>query len=61
MKYTLDQAQKDYDNQLPDDKYYCLRCDEEMDDDSLDHCPHCEEVIRRKNKNRDYKDSWETY
>ena len=49
----LDNAQKEYDNQLPDEKHYCMRCDEEMESNYYnDCCEHCEEIIISQNKTR---------
>jgi hypothetical protein len=48
---SLDQAQTEYDNQLPSEKNYCIRCDEEIFD-ANECCPHCEEIIIEQNKNR---------
>lgn len=42
---SLDKLQSEYDNQLPNEKDICLRCDEMETENGKDFCEFCEEIL----------------
>lgn len=49
---NIDQAQRIYDKELPDENLICLRCLEEEAEEGEDLCYICEEIIRVRNRDR---------
>lgn len=50
--YTLEDAQREWDNQLPEEDTICLRCEENEAEPGEDYCEYCNDVIRASNRDK---------